>query len=281
MRRREIRWCTRLSSTLVLLVAGSAFAQTAGGDISVHTRTYDGCVALVSRSPEAALGAAEEWRVNGGGLAAWHCEALALARAGQFAEAGRALDGIADASRAGEAFEAGQGIPQRGAKLLAEFYSQAGNAWLLADAPAQAEVALSQGIVEAEFLSSELVDLYVDRARARSAQALHSSALEDLDKAYGMNPTRADILVFRASTLRQLDRSAEASDAVARALEIEPDSRDGLLERASLRAAAGDAPGAEQDLKRIILLYPDSAAAGAAEDGLVTLAEGQAESPKD
>ena len=70
--------------------------------------------------------------------------------------------------------------------------------------------------------------------------------------------------MLRASAYRQLDQAARAGAELERALALEPENPDGLLERGILRHAAGDRAGARQDWLQAVTLAPESPAADAA-----------------
>ena len=61
---------------------------------------------------------------------------------------------------------------------------------------------------------------------------------------------------------------------MARALGLDPDLPEGLLERGILRQRHGDADGARADWERVIELDPDGATADLAEQNLALLDAG-------
>lgn len=70
----------------LLLFAGSAMAQEIN-----HEEQYQACLGLAQTQPELALSAAQGWAQLGGGVAAGHCEAMALYGQGQAQEAAKIL----------------------------------------------------------------------------------------------------------------------------------------------------------------------------------------------
>lgn len=262
----NINLITKVIAFALALCAGTAVGTSKAQDgdtVREVVSSYRGCTGLASSDPQAAYEAAETWRVDGGGLPARHCEALALSGLGQHAEAARSLEDIAAAIRSGGAFEIGAETPAR-PRLIAELYAQAGNAWLLGEVPENALAAFSQGLIEAEAAPEALLELYIDRAHVAVAMAEFDFALGDIDRALARDPGRVEALLLRATALRALGRADEAGVALERALMNAPDNRRALLERAGLRATALDDAGAEADLRRILALYPGSDAAGAA-----------------
>ena len=61
----------------LLLLATASTAPTATVVPSIDQQRFEACTALAESDPVRALDQAGAWRVNGGGLLARHCEALA------------------------------------------------------------------------------------------------------------------------------------------------------------------------------------------------------------
>jgi len=80
--------------------------------------------------------------------------------------------------------------------------------------------------------------------------------------------------VLRASAWRGLGRLAEAAADIDRALALDPDDPDALLERGILRQRRGDLDGARADWDRARALAPDSATGDLAEQNLALLDAG-------
>ncbi len=144
---------------------------------------YQNCVAGIDINPSDAFEKALAWRAQGGGMQADHCAALALIALDEPGEAATRLDMLARRSDAGTLAER--------AKLLAE----AGNAWLLASQPANAEVALSAALK----LTPRDPELWTDRARARAAQMNWDDAEQDLSNALTFDATKPEMWVLRAT----------------------------------------------------------------------------------
>jgi tetratricopeptide (TPR) repeat protein len=236
-----------------VLAALPAQAQPA-----VEAARYERCMALARSDPEAARGLAETWRLDGGGSPAEHCAAVARIGLGDYAEAARRLETLADELARGPV------------ELRAEVLGQAGQAWLLADSPPRAHAALTQALA----LRPENLDLLTDRAVAAAALGRPAEALDDLDRVLARDGDRVDARIFRASAQRALGDLEAALEDAARALELAPDHPDGLLERGNIRRVMGDAAGARRDWERLLETAPESAAATAARINLDRLGRG-------
>jgi regulator of sirC expression with transglutaminase-like and TPR domain len=82
---------------------------------------------------------------------------------------------------------------------------------------------------------------------------------------------RADALVYRASSRRQLGDLVRARQDIDAALKLAPEDAGGLLERGNVRRLQGDAAGAREDWGAVARLAPKTPAARAAQDNLAAL----------
>jgi tetratricopeptide (TPR) repeat protein len=212
---------------------------------------YERCLALLRTDPHEALLFADGWEAAGGGEGARHCAALSLLALGETERGAERLEDLARRSRAEPAVRAG-------------LFGEAGNAWTLAGDPDRAFAAATLGLT----LQPDDPALVLDRALALGATGRYAEALEDLDRAVALDPSRAEAWALRGAAKRQLGRAAEAERDVAHALSLAPDNADALLERGALRRAKGDIRGARADWERVARLAPDSMAADLARRNL-------------
>ena len=233
-----------------LILAGLAAGPGVAGEID-HAAEYDACMALAERDAEEAFESALAWRDMGGGDAADHCIAKALFVLGQYGEAARRLEGLAERIAAGPAFKAA---------LL----DQAAQGWLLADDPGRAEGVLTAALK----LAPGDADLLIDRAVARAAMSRYADAVDDLDRAVEIEPGRADVYALRASAQRYLDSLDLAEIDAERALAIDPGNPQALLERGNIRRLTGDDNGARRDWLGVLDNAPDTPAAVSARANL-------------
>lgn len=216
---------------------------------------YQACLDQAGARPAQALEQAQAWEGQGGGLAARHCQALALVGLKRYAEAAARLEEIARQP-------ALKPDTMRGALL-----DQAGNAWILANEPKKAYAALDAALK----LSPDSAELFIDRARARALTRDWRGAVMDLSTALSLDPAREEAYVFRASALRQAGDLKRALEDVETALALNEKDADALLERGAIRAGLGNADGARQDWTKAAQVAPDSPAGQAARSNLQAL----------
>jgi len=209
---------------LLALVAGltatPALAQVA---------TYDDCIATARSVPASGLSVADRWYESGGGDAARHCRAVALASLGSFAEAARTVEALA------------QGTGDIGAQ--ADLYAQAGDFQMAAG-----DAVAAQGFFDrALALEPENFMALDGRARAAAARRDFAGAIADLNRLLWMVPNDAEALSLRAAARRQTgDTNGALVDAEA-AVAADPSSAVARFERGAVRAVTGDREGARRD----------------------------------
>ena len=241
-------------ATLSMVIAPGAPAQRAL-DLeprAAGAREYAACMQLARADPRAAHEAAVAWRAKSGGNASLHCIAVALLGLGQFKQAARMLEELA------------QQTDGKRPTLKARLYGQAANAWMIADAPAMSEKLLSRALA----IHPDDVDLRIDRAIARGTQGKYWDALDDLNHALEKSPNRADALTFRASAWRLVKSPELARQDIDQALKLRPDFPDALLERGLIRQALGDIAGARADWLLVLEITVEGAATEAARRNL-------------
>jgi tetratricopeptide (TPR) repeat protein len=235
-----------LTASTVLAFATPAW--TAETSPFPGNQAYTDCVALTENKPQDAFERARTWRDSNGGLPAQHCMALAILALGHPVEAAVQLDAVARKTEAGS-------LAQR-----AELLDQAGNTWLLAKQPRQAEDAFSEALK----LSPQDATLWMDRARARALLMDWAGAEADLSAALAFDKTDPEIYVLRSSARRSLGKRLEADADVQAALALNPDFPDALVERGAMKLAGGDRNGARADWIRVLAKAPQSSAAESA-----------------
>jgi tetratricopeptide (TPR) repeat protein len=232
--------------------ARAAEPAAAPDDDGAH---YEKCLAAARKTPAPALASAEDWRAAGGGFPADHCAAVALFGLGRYPEAASRFEALAGA------------MMERGPDLRAGALQQAGQAWLLANAPDKAKSDFDAALS----FTPEDPDILIDRARAGAETRDWKGAVADLDRALVLAPRRADALVYRATAWRQLGDLDRARADIEAALAAAPDDAAGLLERGNIRRLAGDEAGAGADWRRVEERAPGTAEAAAAKDNLARL----------
>ena len=244
----------RVTFCLVVLFGATALASgtrdgaspsTAPANPFAGSDPYQECVAAIAKKADDAFEMALIWRDRGGGAQAEHCAALALLSLDEPGEAASRLDALAQRPDAG--------TPGQRAALL----GQAGNAWLLANQPENAETAFSAALR----LMAQDAELWVDRARARAARQDWANAEADLNTAIGLDRGKAENFVLRASARHAQGNDPGYRTDINAALALDPTFPDALVERGTMRMQAGDAAGARADFLQVLLRAPDSPAA--------------------
>ncbi|HKJ75066.1 MAG TPA: tetratricopeptide repeat protein [Alphaproteobacteria bacterium] len=265
------------AATIGLTISRPAISRPTGTD--AEQTHYRDCVLQSRRDPEKAYNQALEWHKNGGGGASRHCAALALVGMGRYEDAATVLEELADdvqisdtATRIGA---------KSGDALRAALLSQAGNAWLMAKQFRSARATLTKALKYVDKRSPSACDILIDRARASAGEKNFDRALNDLDEALDIDPTRPEIYVYRASAWRETNQMDLASKDIERALQMEPGDVDALLERGYIRQRQDNLSGARDDWQKVIDSAPGSPQAEQAAKNLKTLEPGPAPKSSD
>ncbi len=223
----------RQSFRAILFLAALSLGLAAAG---AGAADYDRCTALVAEDAARARAYARDWKAQGGGDAALHCEALALSALGEVDEAAAALGDLAGRM---------SGAP---AAARAEIYAQAGNAWALAARPEKAEASFDEAVTlaPADFASR------LGRARVRALRGNWEGVRVDAGEALAESPSSAEALTLRAAALRNLGYPKAALGDAERAVSIAPHNLEALTERGRVRAATGNVPGARADWQDVL-----------------------------
>lgn len=217
------------------LAVALMFVPTVG---MAENANYRNCVAWVEHDPNQALRDAEGWRDAGGGLAARHCRALALATLGDFGQAAQESQSIAAE------------MPPSAARLDAlisagEYFMSAGDPY---SARQQFDQALTDSPNNPEALES--------RARSLAAAGDMAAAMSDLNLLLSVAPGNVEALSLRAAAKRRMGDPAGALADAQSALTYDPGSAISYFERGAARAVTGDTSGAQSDWQAAASLDP-------------------------
>ena len=204
--------------------ASSSGATPTLSDVTEDAARYEACVNQTTSDAQQAFETAITWRDEGGGSAANHCAALALLEMGAEEEAAYRLEKIAVSPDAG-------GQSQRAAIL-----SQAGNAWLLAGRPAEAQLVLTSAID----LTPNNPTLYFERAQALNMQEQYQEVVQDTTRAIALDRHYSDAYVLRASAYIELGNLANAQGDIDSALRFDPQNVAAALQLGRLRQMRKD-----------------------------------------
>lgn len=233
--------------TLLAAAGQPAHAQVRYSEMPA-ARAYQSCMALARAKPSEGFEAAIAWRDEGGGPAARHCTAVALAGLGQLDEAARRLEELA------------QDMTGFGAAERAAVLGQAGQVWLQLGDGTRAYAVLSAALK----LSDSNPELWIRRGEVLASAGNYWEAIDDFGAALDRKPDAVDALIFRAAAYRLLDVADLARDDISRALALDPNNPDALVELGMVRRKSGDGDGARRAWLAAIDAAPGSPAANAA-----------------
>ncbi len=200
-----------LLSGAILLTLQPSFAAVSMRDSYQYTQ----CLQRIESDPNGAFNQALAWGDEGGGAAAEHCASLALLALGQEEDAALRLERVAISPGAGDE------------KARAEILSQAGQAWIAAGRPQEADTVLTSAIA----LDPDNAAFFLDRAHTHRMRGDNSSAMDDLTAAITINRRYTEAFVMRATLRRMMGDLAGAKKDVERALEIDSQNIEALVER--------------------------------------------------
>jgi tetratricopeptide (TPR) repeat protein len=228
---------------------------------------YRTCTEQVRSNPEAAARGAEAWHGEGGGVHARACLGLALAALERWAPAATAFE---QAARDAE----GAQDPRR-----ADFWVQAGNAWLAAGDNARAIQAFDAALLTPSLTPELRGEVHLDRARARVAENNAAAARTEIDRALQLVPADPFAWYLSAALARRENNLSRAGTDIARARALAPDHPDVLLLAGTLAGLAGNMEEAERLYRRVAEGAPDSDAGRQARESLATLREIEVPAP--
>ena len=195
---------------------------------------YRECLASVRTAPAHAADLAAAWRLNGGGLPARHCLALAFTAEGQPAAARAELE---SAARAGEVSHD---------PMTPALWGQAGNAALLANDPARARAHLTAALIAgAAAAPGERAGWHIDRSRAEVALGDNVAARADLDTALALTPGDPLVLTLSAALALRDGNLSRARRDIAEARRIAPGDLEVAAQAARITAVETAAPPAQ------------------------------------
>lgn len=206
-----------------VLVSGLLpFSQSASADIArAEQDRLEACLVKVETAPSEAYEDSLAWLGNGNRPKARYCNAVALMAMDRLVEGATRLEALATAPD-----------PIAAADRTA-YLAQAGNAWLAANYPSEAIVALTEAL---KFEPND-PDILKDRAAAYLATERWIEGIDDLDAALDLSPQDAEALGLRArARLATNDLRAAKTDMEAALLQ-DGENIDLLVLRGDIREA--------------------------------------------
>ena len=213
---------------------------------------YEHCIDSATGNPATGQSEAASWQLDGGGFLAGQCLGIAYANQQDWNAAANAFESAAhDAERKHDA-------------RSANYWQQAGNAWLAAGDAGKARAALDAALAAGTLTGLPRGETYLDRARAAVAGGDLKQGRSDLDHALADVPTDPLGWLLSATLARRAGDLPRAHTDIAQALSLSADDPAVVLEEGNIAAASGDANGARAAWQKATTLRPDAPAAKAA-----------------
>ncbi len=198
---------------------------------------YAACIEMAGKDPARALQIAHGWRLEGGGVAARHCLAVAQMRAGHHDAALKSYEAAGIASD-----------DARDPQSVA-LWRQAAEAALIAGRPADALRFVGRALARPggiELSPRAETDLLLLRAEVQVELGQPAAAQADLGRATQLAPDVMLPWLLKATLARRSGDLAAAEAALVKAADLAPESPDVALEAGNLAAARGDLKLARQ-----------------------------------
>lgn len=239
---------------LLLLAQSAAQTRAATPPSIVEGRAarYDQCVDLATGDPPRGAAAASQWRTNDGGFLARQCLGIAYANQQQWIPAAEEFTAAAQEAEVARDPHA------------AQYWAQAGNAWIATGQPAKARAALDAALAAGTLTGLDRGEAQFDRARAFVGIGDLESARADIDKAIELAPADPLIWLASAALARRMEDLPRARKDVAEAFRLSSDDPSVYLEIGNISAVAGDEAGARSAWNDAIRIAPSSPAAESA-----------------
>ncbi len=246
---------------LILLQAATQPSET-------QAARFERCADLAVAEPARGLTEASNWRLVGGGFLARQCEGMAYATMANFTGAAAAFEEAA-----------------RGAEVLkdaraANYWSQAGNAWLAAGDPGKARRALDAALATGTLAGLALGEAHLDRARALVAAGDTAGARADIDRALATASSDPLAWLLSATLARRTGDLVRARTDIAQAVERAADDASVQLEVGNIAALSGDAIGARGGWTRAVSIAPNTPVGASARAALAQFDAGKSNDGK-
>jgi tetratricopeptide (TPR) repeat protein len=237
---------------LLSLQAATAAAPPPGQEPPRFTE----CMDLATGDPSQGAASAAKWRVEGGGMLARQCLGVAYANQKRWPSAAAAFEEAAHDAETAHDLRA------------ANYWAQAGNAWLAAGEAVKARAALDAALASGQLTGLALGEARLDRARVLVAAGDLAGARGEFVRA--LADAKADPLAWllSATLARRQGDLPRAKTDIAEALKRAADDPQVQLEAGNVAAASGDEAGARAAWSQVVSLAPGSPVAESARKAL-------------
>jgi predicted Zn-dependent protease len=241
---------------LLLLAAQAAQAAPVAGPPDPAEQRFDRCVDLAENDPRAAEAEAGQWQRDGGGFLSHQCLGIAYSSETRWTGAGAEFEAAA------------RGAEIARDKRAANYWAQAGNAWLAGGEPMKARTALNAALAAGTLEGMQRGEANLDRARAFVAGGNLGDARADIDRA--LVDAAADPLAWllSATLARRTNDLVRAKKDIGEAIRLAGDDPSVQLEAGNIAAASGDEAGAKAAWNSAAKLKPESEPARNARNAL-------------
>ena len=251
-----------MTTIFIALIAVWAAGAQAGPAIPAAPMDPAACAGLIRKAPESAIAAADAWRMKGGGLEARQCLGLAYSAAERWPAAAGTLEAAAREAELAKDMRS------------ADFWVQAGNAWLAGGDGVKARRAFEAALATPTLTLELRGEAHLDRARASVALGELSAARVDIDKGLELVPRDPFGWYLSAALARRQNDLPLARDHIARAVALAPGEAPILLEAGNIAGLSGELDAAAGLFARAARAAPDSEAGKAAAAALAANGEG-------
>lgn len=160
--------------------------------------------------------------------------------------------------------EAAEAASAAGDKRAAHFWAEAGNAALAEDLPESALAALDRAKALQQLGPKEQGDVEIDRAFALVALYRSNDASDALANARQLLPDSGTAWLLSATLSRRMNNLPEALEQIRTAANLLPNDAAVALEAGNIASAAGDETTARAQWRQVIAIAPQSSQAAIA-----------------
>ena len=221
-----------------------------------QSEKYKECLAQVKENSEAAILSSRKWYIEGGTVAAQHCEALALYDQKRFGDAAGLFEMIVGKLARNEGV--GEYAQQNKKILSVQLNYLAGLAWHSDENYDRAYNALSAAITGLDVASEYGYEIFRERGLVHVSSNKYEDSLGDFTSAIELKPEVFDAYLYRAETYRKLGEHLKARVDLNVALTLEPNQPDLLFESGINYRMLQNDKNALQEWEKLINKYPDS-----------------------
>jgi tetratricopeptide (TPR) repeat protein len=223
---------------------------------AVAGQKEESCLALARSAPEQAAETASQWRAKGGGIPALLCQGLAYTALERWPDAGATFETAAvEAERTHDI-------------RRADFWVEAGNAWLAGGNPARARQAFDTALAVGSLQPQVEGEIHLDRARALVATGDVAGARTAIDRGLALVPSDPFAWYLSAALARRENDLGRARTDIAKAVTLAADDSAVLLEAGNIAGLSGDGDAARKYYESAVRAGPRTPAGMAAASAL-------------